>query len=99
MQNHSVCRYHIADAIVPFREVLECFKRQELLDWSGFQSRFGPALREGVSDGPATAVFQAGSELGEQQWEDFRKRVIEHVRTLLHTYPGFHLERGAKVKY
>ena len=35
-----------------------------------------------MSDGPATAVFQAGSELGEQQWEDFRKRVIEHVRTL-----------------
>ena len=72
--------------------MLECFKRQELLDWSGFQLGFGPALREGVSDGPATAVFQTGSELGEQQWEDFRKRVIEHVRTLA-TYQWYILTK------
>lgn len=77
-----------------YKEVLECFKRQELLDWSGFQSRFGPALREGVSDGPATAVFQAGSELGEQQWEDFRKRVIEHnIRVIAKYYTRISMSR------
>lgn len=63
--------------IVP-REVLECFRRNELLEWKLFESTYGPSLREGVTDGPAPAVF-AGGEVGEKQWDDFRKRVIEHV--------------------
>lgn len=61
------------------REVVELFHRDELLDWSEFEAMFGPVLRDGVEDGPATAVFQLDATLGERQWEDFRKRVIEHV--------------------
>lgn len=61
------------------REVLECFRRNELLEWKLFESTYGPSLREGVMDGPAPAVFAVGQEVGEKQWEDFRKRVIEHV--------------------
>lgn len=64
------------------REVLECFRRQELLDWHTFQSTYGPVLREGVSDGPATDVFPPGTEIGEKHWEDLRKRVVEHVRNI-----------------
>lgn len=60
-------------------EVLECFKRRELLDWATFQSKYGAALREGVPDCPATGVFAADEELGREQWDDLRKRVIEHV--------------------
>ena len=60
-------------------KVLECFKRHELLDWTTFQMSYGAALREGVADCPATDVFAADVELGREQWEDLRKRVIEHV--------------------
>ena len=63
----------------PNREVVELFRRDELLDWGEFEATFGPVLRDGVEDGPATTVFQRGDVLGDQQWEDFRKRVIEHV--------------------
>ena len=58
---------------------MELFRRDELLDWSEFEATFGPVLRAGIEDGPATAVFQLDAALGERQWEDFRKRVIEHV--------------------
>ncbi len=61
------------------REVLECFRKEELLDWAWFQSTYSPSLRQGVSDGPAPSVFAPSEEVGERQWEDFRKRVIEHV--------------------
>ena len=58
---------------------MELFRRNELLDWSEFESVFSPVLREGKEDGPATGVFQQDDTLGERHWEDFRKRVIEHV--------------------
>ena len=59
---------------------MECFRRQELLDWHTFQSTYGPALREGLPDCPATDVFPLGTEIGEKHWEDLRNRVVEHVR-------------------
>ena len=61
------------------REIVELIRRDELLDWGEFEATFGPVLRDGVEDGPATTVFQLGDALGRKQWEDFRKRVIEHV--------------------
>ena len=70
--------FHIC-ALSHGREVVELFRRDELLDWGEFEATFGPVLRDGVEDGPATTVFQRGDVLGDQQWEDFRKRVIEHV--------------------
>jgi len=79
---------HLGALIVPtlcfHREVLDCFRRDELLDWASFQAKYGPSLREGVSDGPAPSVFGA-DEVGEKQWDDFRKRVIEHVSCLFHS--------------
>ena len=70
----------LCGCMYPCREVVELFRRDELLDWSEFEATFGPVLRDGVEDVPATTVFQRGDALGERQWEDFRKRVIEHVR-------------------
>lgn len=70
--------YSIKNFFLSLREVLECFRRNELLDWAEFESKYGPSLREGASDGPAPSVFST-SEVGGRQWEDFRKRVIEHV--------------------
>ena len=63
----------------PHSEVLECFKRTELLQWTSFQISYEEVLREGVPDCSATDVFATGTELGKEQWEDLRKRVIEHV--------------------
>lgn len=66
-----------------YSEVLECFKRSELLQWTSFQISYEEILREGVPDCSATDVFATGTELGKEQWEDLRKRVIEHVSTHL----------------
>ena len=55
------------------------FRREELLEWSVFESKYGHALREETSDVKATDVFKMGEEMGERRWEDFKKRVIEHV--------------------
>ncbi len=63
----------------PCREVLECFRREELLDWSWFQTQYGPGLRMGTPDMPPTLVFKEGDEKADKRWGDFRKRVIEHV--------------------
>lgn len=79
MSIHAYCLHFVVWTICHSREILESFRRQELLDWDTFQSRYGPALREGAEDGPATTVFVPDTELGERQWQDLRKRVIEHV--------------------
>ena len=55
--------------------------------WSWFQTTYSPTLRDGVTDGPVPSVFSREGEVGDDQWEDFRKRVIEHVsdvHTLTH---------------
>lgn len=74
---HNVYVYELS--ILVCRQVLECFKRRELLKWSEFQLKYEEVLREGLPDCPATEVFISDTELGKQQWEDLRKRVIEHV--------------------
>ena len=65
------------------REVLECFKRRELLQWTEFLVKYEEVLREGMPDCSATEVFVSDTELGKHQWEDLRKRVIEHVSSIV----------------
>ncbi|CAI8038716.1 26S proteasome non-ATPase regulatory subunit 12 [Geodia barretti] len=62
-----------------YMEVLECFKRRELLQWTEFLVKYEEVLREGMPDCSATEVFVSDTELGKHQWEDLRKRVIEHT--------------------
>ena len=76
---HQSFQLYSISCLHPCREVVELFRRDELLDWSEFEATFGPVLRDGIEDGPGTAVFQRDATLGERQWEDFRRRVIEHV--------------------
>ena len=73
-----LCQF-VTFSIYLLREVLECFRKEELLNWEWFESTFSSCLRDGVTDGPATTVFSRDSEVGVAQWEDFRKRVVEHV--------------------
>ena len=37
-----------------------------------------------MPDCSATEVFVSDTELGKHQWEDLRKRVIEHVSSILY---------------
>ena len=62
-----------------YSEVLECFRRHELLEWTLFETQYGQALRERLGECPATDVFALDTELGAVHWEHLRKRVIEHV--------------------
>jgi 26S proteasome regulatory subunit N5 len=74
--------------------VLGCFKQRELLDWTTFQMNYGVVLREGVPDCPTTGVFAADEELGRLQWEDLRKRVIEHnLRVVAQYYTRITMQR------
>ena len=59
---------------------MECFRRQELLNWSMFQASYTAVLREGLPEEPATAVFAVGTDEGDMHWKDFEKKLIEHVR-------------------
>ena len=59
---------------------MECFRQRELLNWDVFQASYTVVLREGIPNEPATEVFAVGTEVGEQHWNDFQKKLIEHVR-------------------
>ena len=52
--------------------------KQELIDWESFVEHFGPVFRDGVGDEQHTDVFPHNDK-GDERWEDFRKRVVEHV--------------------
>lgn len=58
---------------------MECFRRQELLNWDVFQASYATVLREGIPEEPATGMFTVGTDEGEKRWKDFEKKVIEHV--------------------
>ena len=78
-----MCSLGTLSPLVSGREVLECFKRRELLQWTEFLVSYEEVLREGTPDCSTTDVFATATELGKQQWEDLRKRVIEHVSSIL----------------
>ena len=75
----SIVPMHTTYVYLRRSEVLECFRRRELLEWTAFQMSYEEVLRAGLPDCPATDVFVTDTELGREQWEDLRKRVIEHV--------------------
>ena len=54
------------------------FLKKELIGWESFVERFGPVFRDGFGDERPTEVFPH-TEKGDQRWEDFRKRAVEHV--------------------
>jgi hypothetical protein len=61
------------------RNLMECFRRRELLNWKEFQEMYTAILREGTPEEPCTGVFSP-DEQGNQHWNDFHKKLIEHVR-------------------
>ncbi|XP_064405875.1 26S proteasome non-ATPase regulatory subunit 12-like [Halichondria panicea] len=91
---HRIYEEKQLEQIPLYKEVLECFRREELLDWSDFQAQYGPSLRIGGPDLPPTLTFQPGDEIAEKRWEDFRKRVIEHnIRVIAKYYSRIRMQR------
>ncbi len=52
------------------------------MNWDDVQNTYTVVLRHGTDEEPATGVFTVGTEDGEERWDDLRKRVVEHVRTV-----------------
>ena len=48
------------------------------MNWSDVTQQYENELRHGSSESPATEVF-INNEDGAKHWEDFRKRIVEHV--------------------
>ncbi len=57
------------------RDLLQRFKTQELIHWKDILKNFENELQH---DQPATNIFTK-TEDGNQRWEDFKARVVEHV--------------------
>ena len=62
-----------------FRDFLKLFKTDELMEWKNLTSICEKEFRDGLPDSPATGVFDRNTESGNKRWEDFKKRVVEHV--------------------
>ena len=61
------------------RDLLKLFTTNELMQWSSLTSICAKELRDGLPGSPATGVFEKQGERGNKRWDDFRKRVVEHV--------------------
>lgn len=61
-----------------FRALLKCYVTAELMNWSDVIQQYEQELRQGSAENPATNVFM-NTEEGNKRWDDFRKRIVEHV--------------------
>jgi 26S proteasome regulatory subunit N5 len=61
-----------------FRELLKCYVKAELMNWAEVTQQYEKELRQGSGENPATEVFGSDEE-GDKRWDDFRKRIVEHV--------------------
>ena len=58
---------------------MKLFKTDELVQWKQLTSMCEKELRDGLPGSKATGVFDRKSDGGNKCWDDFRKRVVEHV--------------------
>lgn len=49
------------------------------MQWKNLTSICEKEFRDGLPGSPATGVFDRNSERGNKRWDDFKKRVVEHV--------------------
>lgn len=60
------------------RALLKCYVTAELMNWAEVTQQYEKELRLGCDENPATQVF-LNTEEGNKRWDDFRKRIVEHV--------------------
>jgi len=68
-----------------YKELIECFVCQELLQLKKFLSLYEHELREGESGSPCTDVF-LHTEDGVKRWKDFSNRIVEHNIRIMAKY-------------
>ena len=65
------------------RALLKCYVTAELMNWAEVTQQYEKELRQGTADCLATQVF-LNDEEGNKRWDDFRKRIVEHVSIITH---------------
>ncbi|KAL5473497.1 hypothetical protein EMCRGX_G027987 [Ephydatia muelleri] len=79
-----------------YRELLDCFRTQELLYWDAFCSKYTVILRSGVQDEPPIEILATGTKLGDTLFDELKKRVIEHnIRVIALYYTRISMQRLA----
>uniref|UniRef100_F6YHS8 26S proteasome non-ATPase regulatory subunit 12 n=2 Tax=Ciona intestinalis TaxID=7719 RepID=F6YHS8_CIOIN len=73
------------EEIPKYKELLECFVSQELMQLEKFMALYEHELREGESGSPCTDVF-LHTEDGQKRWKDFANRVVEHNIRIMAKY-------------
>ena len=85
------------EEIPKYKELLECFVCDELIQLQKFLALYEHELREGESGSPCTDVF-VHTEEGKKRWKDFANRVIEHnIRVMAKYYTRITLKRMAEL--
>lgn len=83
--------------IPKYKELLECFVCDELIQLQKFLALYEHELREGESGSPCTDVF-VHSEDGTKRWKDFANRVVEHnIRVMAKYYTRITSKRMAEL--
>lgn len=91
---HRIAKDKKLEQLPTYKEVLDCFTRVELLNWSNFQVSYGDVLRMGSSEEPATDVLQPNSDDGDKHWEELRKRIVEYnIRVVSEYYTRIRTDR------
>lgn len=86
------------DEVPHYRDLLKQFTTNELMQWSGLQTTYEKELRDGTQNAPATGVFNKNTERGQKNWEDFRKRVVQHnIRVMAKYYTRISMKRMAQL--
>ena len=85
------------EEIPKYKELLECFVCNELIQLQKFLAQYEHELREGNSGSPCTDVFVHTNE-GEKRWKDFANRVVEHnIRVMAKYYTRITSKRMAEL--
>lgn len=83
------------ELIPKYKELLQRFKTQELIDWKDILKSFEQELKHGSIDDPSTNVFH-GNDLSNQRWDDFKARIVEHnIRVISKYYTRIRTEQLA----
>jgi len=85
------------DEIPKYKDLIECFTCQELMQLQTFTANFEHELREGSTGNPCTDVFLHTAE-GSKRWKDFGNRVVEHnIRIMAKYYTRITSKRMANL--
>ena len=63
-----------------FSDLIKLIKTDEVINWRNLIEHFEQDLKVGDSSYPATDAFK--SDEGAKRWNDFKTRIVEHVKNV-----------------